>query len=287
MKVWLKGRSGARLTVGWCHLAALAALAGAPEATPEAPPPAPVPAEEAAPSRVALGILLTPVRSDVRAQLPLAEDVGLLVARVLPGSPAEAAGLAANDVLFRCGDRELKTEDDLRRELSGRQSGEVLRLTFLRRGREESAEVKLAAMALPSAGSLSGDVTSPEHARRIAAITSRLAGDPAATAAVHRLLFGIEAPGDAGVGEALPAENPMTAEGATITKTEPGGQLRITVSAGMCRVEVRDADGKLQFRGPCGTEEECAKIPEPWRGKVTQFKKEVEELRAAAAKLQP
>ena len=287
MKVWLKSRSGARLTVGWCHLAALAALAGAPEASQEPAVPVQPTAEEAAPSRVALGILLTPVRSDVRAQLPLAEDVGLLVARVLPSSPAEAAGLAANDVLFRCGDRELKTEEDLRHELAGRQAGDVLRLTFLRRGREQSAEVKLAAMALPTAGTQPGDVTSPEHARRLAAITSRLAGDPAAAAAVHRLLFGIEAPGDVGGGEVLPAENPMTAEGATITKTEPGGQLRITVTAGMCRVEVRDAAGKLQFRGPCGTDEECAKIPEPWRGKVAQFKKEVEELRATAAKLQP
>jgi hypothetical protein len=45
-------------------------------------------------------------------------------------------------------------------------------------------------------------------------------------------------------------------------------------------VEVHDRAGTLQFRGPCGTEAEVAKIPEPWRAKVVKFR---EDLKAVGA----
>ncbi len=227
-------------------------------------------------TRVALGLLLAPVRSDVRAQTPLEEGIGLMVARVLPGSPAEAAGLLANDLLFRCDDKDVVSDEDIRRAVTPRKAGDEVKLTWLRRGKEMSAAVKLAAMEIPVA-SEAASVDSPEHRRRLEELFGRLSGDAAATAAVHRMLIGERGaggkPGPLAAGE-------LEREGSWAVKEDDSGKLKIYGSGGGQMVEVHDRAGTLQFRGPCGTEAEVAKIPEPWRAKVVKFR---EDLKAVGA----
>jgi membrane-associated protease RseP (regulator of RpoE activity) len=240
-------------------------------AAPEAPA---EPAAAAAPqavSRVALGILLAPLRSDVRAQTPLPEGVGLLVARVVPGSPAATAGIAPNDLLFRCNGADLRSDDDIRKAIASRKEGDSLELTWLRRGAEMKASVTLAPVSLPAPPEAQPD--SPEHLQRLEEIFRRLAADPAATSAVHRMLGG--SPEDAG---------PLALEthGTSATKEDASGKLRIASLNGKQSVEIHDHTGKLQFSGPCGTESDRARIPEPWRSKVSQFLDELKAVSAAA-----
>jgi hypothetical protein len=69
------------------------------------------------------------------------EGQGVLVAAVLPGSPAEAAGLQAGDVLLRVGDREVSGPIELRRHLDDFKEGDRATLTIIRSGREQQLDV--------------------------------------------------------------------------------------------------------------------------------------------------
>ncbi|MFN5960892.1 MAG: PDZ domain-containing protein [Verrucomicrobiota bacterium] len=228
-------------------------------------------------SRVALGILVAPLRSDVRAQTPLPDGVGLLVARVVPGSPAATAGIAANDLLFRCNGSDLKSDDDIRKAVTNRKEGDSLELTWLRRGTEMKASVTLASVSLPTPPQAQPD--SPEHLQRLEEIFRRLAADPATTSAVHRMLGG--SPDDAQ--GPLPGPLALENHGTSATKEDASGKLRIDSLNGKQSVEIHDHTGKLQFSGPCSTASDRDRIPEPWRSKVSRFLDELKAVSAAAA----
>lgn len=67
-----------------------------------------------------------------------ADDGGARVTDIVPGSPAEQAGLRAGDVITRVGDRFVPFCGDLAKEISAR-PGQTVRLSVLRNG--ETAEV--------------------------------------------------------------------------------------------------------------------------------------------------
>ncbi len=68
---------------------------------------------------------------------------GALVQDVSAGSPAERAGLKPYDVILTVDGREIWTNEELIRDISGRQPGSVARLDVLRNGRHEFAVVRL------------------------------------------------------------------------------------------------------------------------------------------------
>lgn len=68
-------------------------------------------------------------------------DDGLLVLHVVPGTPAERAGLRPGDVIRRAGDRTITTPVSLQRALAASDSGE-LELDIVRKGKSRSVELK-------------------------------------------------------------------------------------------------------------------------------------------------
>jgi S1-C subfamily serine protease len=70
----------------------------------------------------------------MRESVGLPRIAGLLVHSVEPGSPAQAAGVAAGDVLIRAGGRELRSSSSLYAAIQD--AGERLTVTLLR-GNEE------------------------------------------------------------------------------------------------------------------------------------------------------
>jgi hypothetical protein len=208
----------------------------------------------------------------------LPDGVGLLVARVVPGSPAAVAGMAVNDLLFRCNGADLKSDEDIRKAVANRREGDSLELSWLRRGAEMKASIRLAAVNLPAPPQAQPD--SPEHLQRLEDIFRRLAADPATTSAVHRMLGGEP---DA-ASPPQPGPLALDAHGTSATKEDASGKLRIATINGKQSVEIHDPSGKLQFSGACSTESDRAGIPEPWRSKVVQF---LDELKAVSAALPP
>lgn len=93
--------------------------------------------------RPSLGV----VGQDLTAELAQAFDLrprdGVLVTRILDGSPADRAGLEPGDVIQQLGDVRLRDTQSLRRALGLASAGERLPLIYLRNGQRRTAQVTL------------------------------------------------------------------------------------------------------------------------------------------------
>ena len=94
-------------------------------------------------SRGFIGVVLTDVTPDLQRSLKLSVSRGALVQDVSAGSPAERAGLRAYDVILTVDGREIWTNEELIRDISGRQPGSVARLDVLRDGHRQVTQVRL------------------------------------------------------------------------------------------------------------------------------------------------
>jgi serine protease Do len=95
-------------------------------------------------SRGYMGVMLTDVTPALQRALELGVSRGAVVQDVKGGSPAERAGLRKYDVILSVEGRDIATNEELIREVSGRQPGTVARLDVLRDARRFSVPVKLA-----------------------------------------------------------------------------------------------------------------------------------------------
>lgn len=71
-------------------------------------------------------------------------ESGAVVASVMPGSPADQAGLQVGDVITRFGDRTITESSDLVAAVQAGKVGDRVELTYLRNGQERRATVTLA-----------------------------------------------------------------------------------------------------------------------------------------------
>ena len=76
--------------------------------------------------------------------LNLAVSKGAMIQDVSPGSPAERAGLHPYDVIVQVEGRQVINNEEVIRDISARQPGSVAKLDFIRDGRHQSTQVKLA-----------------------------------------------------------------------------------------------------------------------------------------------
>ena len=94
-------------------------------------------------SRGFVGLILTDITPDLQRSLGLSVSRGALVQDVSSDSPAERAGLKPYDVILAVDGRNVFTNDELIRDISGRQPGTIARLELLRDGRRQTSQVKL------------------------------------------------------------------------------------------------------------------------------------------------
>jgi serine protease Do len=95
-------------------------------------------------SRGFVGVVLTDVTPALQRSLNLGVSRGALVQDVTEGSPAERAGVRPYDVIVQLDGRDIVTNEELIRDVSGRQPGTVVRLDVVREGRRSTVPVKLA-----------------------------------------------------------------------------------------------------------------------------------------------
>jgi serine protease Do len=94
-------------------------------------------------SRGFIGVVLTDVTPELQRSLKLPVSRGALVQDVTDGSPAHRAGVRPYDVILSVDGREVWTNEELIRDISGRQPGTMARLDVLRDGRHQATPVKL------------------------------------------------------------------------------------------------------------------------------------------------
>ncbi len=96
--------------------------------------------------RSAIGVVVAPLMPEDRERLKLAEESGVLVSVVVPGGPAEKAGLAVDDVIVSFQGEPLPSPDRLRWLASLGGVGKTVTLRVARAGRVFDLQVKLDAL---------------------------------------------------------------------------------------------------------------------------------------------
>jgi serine protease Do len=100
-------------------------------------------------SRAYLGVELGDIDADRARALKLDEERGVEVLRVVPGSPAESAGIRAGDVLLSYNGENILGARQLGRLVSETPEGRKVRIQFWRDGRMQTAVAAIAQSPLP------------------------------------------------------------------------------------------------------------------------------------------
>lgn len=82
--------------------------------------------------RAFLGVSMTDVTPEVAERLGLNTDRGALVVQVEPGTPAERAGIRADDVIVEAGGEQIEQVRDMLRAIRSRKPGDRLEMVILR-----------------------------------------------------------------------------------------------------------------------------------------------------------
>jgi Do/DeqQ family serine protease len=93
-----------------------------------------------------LGIRIQALTEDLAQSFGTKEGEGVLVADVMPGSPAETGGLKAGDVILEFEGQKTPEVPDLQRAVADTAPGKAARVTILREGKRETREVKIGEM---------------------------------------------------------------------------------------------------------------------------------------------
>lgn len=98
-----------------------------------------------------LGVRYVIITPELKEQERLPVDYGALIVRgesrtevaVIPGSPADKAGLKENDIILELGEVKITEENPLARQIQKRKPGDKVQLKILREGKEQMVEAVL------------------------------------------------------------------------------------------------------------------------------------------------
>ena len=88
-----------------------------------------------------LGVELTPLTPELRVHFGVAEDTGVMVARVEEGGPAQAAGIRVGDILSAIDGERIESGRQLSRAVRKKEEGDLVTLELYRDGNLESYPV--------------------------------------------------------------------------------------------------------------------------------------------------
>ena len=89
-----------------------------------------------------LGATIQAVTPEIADSLGIPGKKGALVAELVPGGPAQKAGVLSGDVVLQVNGHSVKDSTDLTRQVAGSHTGDMLNLSILRAGKEIMVAVK-------------------------------------------------------------------------------------------------------------------------------------------------
>ena len=113
-------------------------------------------------SRGWLGVLIQDVTGELAESFNMDRPQGALIARVLPDSPAEKAGLQVGDVILAYNGSELQSSSELPPLVGASNVDQPAELLILRAGKEIKRKVDIGELPAEDAISLSGDYPKPQ-----------------------------------------------------------------------------------------------------------------------------
>jgi serine protease Do len=244
-----------------------------------------------------LGVETMPVDPTMAAQLGLPRGTGVVVRRVAEGSPA-AGLLQQHDILTKLDDQILVNMAQLSVLVRNHKTGDEVKVTYIRAGKESTAKAKLAEREVPKfawehpAGAPGMQVFGhavPMGGGSTMAFTRAMPATPMAGAAGTFAAPALP-PDEAGdVMRVIGGERPhwfarprvhvlrrAGGGGSTILDMAAGnfvfsddeGSVEVNAADGKRELTVKDKDGKVTFEGPIGTPDELAKLPAEIRARV-------------------
>ncbi|UTW11803.1 DegQ family serine endoprotease [Marinobacterium rhizophilum] len=93
-----------------------------------------------------LGVIIQEVSRDLAESFGLDKPAGALIAKVLPGSPAEKAGFMEGDVIYRFDGRDIDLSSDLPPQVGRVKPGETVPISIVRNGKHEQLDVTIEAL---------------------------------------------------------------------------------------------------------------------------------------------
>jgi serine protease Do len=154
-----------------------------------------------------IGVVIQKITPEIAKHLQLEGETGALVSKVMPGGPAEAAGIKHYDVILTFDGKKVGEMNELPRIVAGTAVGKKVKVVLLRDGEKETVNITVAAMEEPQEtaaasepekrsaaefGLLVQDLT-PEIAKNLGVdeaqgvvITGVAPGSPAAEAGLRR-----------------------------------------------------------------------------------------------------
>jgi S1-C subfamily serine protease len=92
-----------------------------------------------------LGVTSQTLTPDIGERFDFATDRGAVVVEVVPGSPADNAGIRRLDVITRVGDKEIATNADLQSAVRAQKPGDQVAIAWKRGQEDRQATVTLGA----------------------------------------------------------------------------------------------------------------------------------------------
>ncbi len=90
-----------------------------------------------------LGVTIQDIDDDIAMALGLNSKKGVLVASVVPGSPADDAGIHRGDVIISVDDEPINNVEDLRNKIANTEPGTKVKIKIIRNGKKITKKVEL------------------------------------------------------------------------------------------------------------------------------------------------
>lgn len=113
-------------------------------------------------SRGWLGVTIQDMDENTAKALGLDKAEGALIASVVPGEPADKAGLQQGDVIIEVGGQDIESAQDLLRTIAGYEPGEKVGITVWRKGDREDFTVELGTRDTQKLAQAPGRTPEPE-----------------------------------------------------------------------------------------------------------------------------
>lgn len=251
------------------------------------------------PSRVAstafLGVYSEKAPELLAEHLEIATGGGVVIRSLAPEGPAAKAGLAVNDLITRVSGNAVGSPQDLTREISKHQPGDVVKLDVIRKGKPSALEVTLAARPgvrskiTPTPEDRAADLLGEDWSGRLRDTIQRQLGEFGLTPdsrdgiapghelrdvidrmreRMEKLMEPLSTPD---VVPDVPRWQGEVESTACIRMLDAQGSVEIRSVAGSKEVVVRDPNNRVVWSGPWETEQDKAAAPADVRARIERL----------------